>query len=564
MNARRLLCAVCCLFLAEAFLLGRIVWLQTAKWRECKYRVQGQATCEITLRPTRGRIYDHNFELLATSLKTQSLYTIPRELGDPDRTARALAKEGLGSYVENKGKFVKHPDFVWIKRHIDAGEETGVKEIYGCEDVKRVYPLEIASPLIGETDPYGKGLSGIEYKFDGILEGEPRTVTMGKTPSGRLYPYPSYGIKDPKQGCDIILTIDAVTQAIIEDELIKTVEKLDAKGGMAVVLNPKTGEILGMASVGGTKNRVIEDQYEPGSTFKIITLACVLEDSLASFDSIVEDGTGECTVENKVIRDEKPHGPLTLRETVARSSNVGFINLAHMVGKDKLYKKAILFGFGQKTGIELPGEASGKVYPPSEWTPLRFANIAFGQGISCTFLRLSMAFGCIANGGLLIKPHIVKKILNGNGDVIYTAKSEVIRRVIDKSTARDIVELLVGVVRNGTGILARVGGLDIAGKTGTSQKYKNGGYTEDYMSSFVGFFPADDPLFLVGVLIDEPEGVHFGSLVAAPLFRDIVTRIISSKLAIGRPADGGVPPKAVTDERRLTQTPDYRPQTIDD
>ncbi|OYD15471.1 hypothetical protein CH333_05660 [candidate division WOR-3 bacterium JGI_Cruoil_03_44_89] len=541
MNTRRLLCAVCCLFLAEACLLGRIVWLQTAKWRECKYRVQGQATCEITLRPTRGRIYDRNFELLATSLKTQSLYTIPRELRDPDRTARALAKEGLGSYVKNKGKFAKHPDFVWIKRHIDAGEETGIKEIYGCEDVKRVYPLEIAFPLIGATDPYGKGLSGIEYKFDGILEGEPRTVTMGKTPSGRLYPYPSYGIKDPKQGCDIILTIDAVTQAIIEDELRKTVEKLDAKGGMAVVLNPKTGEILGMASVGGAKNRVMEDQYEPGSTFKIVTLACVLEDSLASFDSIVEDGTGECTVENKVIRDEKPHGPLTLRETVARSSNVGFINLAHMVGEDKLYKKAILFGFGQKTGIGLPGEASGKVYPPSEWTPLRFANIAFGQGISCTFLRLSLAFGCIANGGLLIKPHVVKEILNGNGNVIYTAKSEVIRRVIDESTARDIVELLVGVVRNGTGILARVGGLDIAGKTGTSQKYKNGGYTEDYMSSFVGFFPADDPLFLVGVLVDEPKEVHFGSLVAAPLFRDIVTRIISSELAIGR---------------RLTQTTD--------
>lgn len=530
MNIRRLLCIVYCLFLAEAFLFGRVVWLQTAKWREYKDRVADQATCKITLRPTKGKIYDRNFGLLATSIKTHSLYTMPGQLKDSDQTARSLAEKGMGSYAENKRKFSKHPDFVWIKRHITTENEIAIKGVYQCEDVKRVYPFDIASSLIGVTDPYGKGLSGIEYRFDRILEGEPCTVTMGKTPGGVLYPYPSYGIKRPKRGCNIILTIDAVTQAIIEEELKKTVERFDAKDGMAIVMNPKTGEILGMASVWGYRNVVVENQYEPGSTFKVITLACVLEDSIASFDTIVEDGSGRCVVMNKVIKDEKPHGPLTLREAVARSSNVGFINLARMVGREKLYEKAILFGFGQKTGIELPGEASGNVYPSSEWTPLRFANIAFGQGISCTFLQLSMAFGCIANGGVLLKPHIVKEIVDGDGNVVYTAKPEVIRRVIDESTTRDIVDLLVGVVRDGTGILAKIEGVNVAGKTGTSQKFRNGEYTEDYMSSFIGFFPADDPLFLVGVLIDEPKDVHFGSLVAAPLFREIVIRIISSEL----------------------------------
>jgi cell division protein FtsI/penicillin-binding protein 2 len=529
MNTRRLLCVVCCLLLVEAFLFGRVVWLQTAKRREYKHRVHDQATCKITLRPRRGRIYDRNYELLAVSIKTHSLYTITRQLEDPDLTARTLAKNGIGSYTENKEKFSKHSDFVWVKRHITTENKIRIKGVYRCEDVKRVYPLGIASSLIGVTDPYGKGLSGVEYKFDKILEGKPRTVTMGKTPSGRLYPYPSYGIKEPKQGYDIILTIDAVIQAIIEEELENAVERLNAKDGVAIVLNPKTGEILGMASVRGHGNVAVEDQYEPGSTFKIVTLACVLEDSLASFDTIVEDGSGKCIVENKIIRDEKPHGPLTLREAVARSSNVGFINLAHMVGKEKLYKNVMLFGFGQKTGVELPGEASGNIYPPSEWTPLRFANIAFGQGISCTFLQLSMAFGCIANDGLLLKPHIVKEIVGNDRNVVYASKTKVVRRVTDESTARDIVELLMGVIRNGTGTLAKLEGLKIAGKTGTSQKYKNGRYTEDYTSSFIGFFPADDPSFLVGVLIDEPKGVHFGSLVAAPLFREIATRIISSE-----------------------------------
>jgi len=516
--------------LAEAFLFGRVVWLQTVKWREYKDRVEDQATCKITLRPRKGRIYDRNFGLLATSIKTHSLYTMPGQLKDSDQTARSLAEKGIGSYAENKRKFSKHPDFVWIKRHITTENKIAIEGVYQCEDVKRVYPLDIASSLIGVTDPYGKGLSGIEYKFDRILEGEPCTVTMGKTPGGVLYPYPSYGIKRPKRGCNIILTIDAVTQAIIEEELKKTVERFDAKDGMAIVMNSKTGEILGMASVRGYGNVVVENQYEPGSTFKVITLACVLEDSIASFDTIVEDGSGRCVVMNKVIKDEKPHGPLTLREAVARSSNVGFINLARTVGREKLYKKAILFGFGQKTGIELPGEASGNVYPFTEWTPLRLANIAFGQGISCTFLQLSMAFGCIANGGILLKPHIVKEIVDGDGNVVYTAKPEVVRRVIDESTTRDIVDLLIGVVRDGTGILTKVEGVDIAGKTGTSQKFKNGEYTEAYMSSFIGFFPADDPLFLVGVLIDEPKDLHFGSLVAAPLFKEIVIRIVSSEL----------------------------------
>ncbi len=530
MDTRRLLSVVCCLFLIEVFLLGRVVWLQTAKWREYKYKVQDQTTCKITLRPKRGRVYDRNFKLLATTIKTQSIYTIPKQLKDLDQTARDLARNGMGSYAENKRQFSKHPDFVWIKRHITTENEIKIEGIYKCKDAKRVYPLNIASSLIGVTDPYGKGLSGIEYKFNEILEGGSSTVTMGKTPSGGLYPYPSYGIVGPKRGCDIILTVDAITQAIIERELQKAVAKLNAKGGMVIVTNTKTGEILGMASIGRHGNIVVEDQYEPGSTFKVITLACVLEDSLVSFDTIVENGSGECVIENKVIRDEKPHGPLTLREVVEKSSNVGFINLADRIGVERLYKKTILFGFGQKTGMKLPYEASGNIYPPSKWTPLRFANIVFGQGISCSFLQLSMAFGCIANRGLLLKPHIVKEIVDDEGNVVYTTKTEVVRRVIDESVARDIVELLTGVVRNGTGILAKIEGLDIAGKTGTAQKYKNGGYTEDYMSSFIGFFPASDPLFLISVLIDEPEGVHFGSLVAAPLFKEIVTKIVPSGL----------------------------------
>ncbi|MCK4329581.1 penicillin-binding protein 2 [candidate division WOR-3 bacterium] len=531
MHTRRLFFTIFCLLAIEVLLLGRIVWLQTAKWGEYKKMVDDQATCNITFRPKRGRIYDCNFELLATSIKTKSLYTIPAILENPRVTAKILEEKGFGSYQGYRARFEKYPKFIWIKRHINTEGDEKIEGVYISDDVKRVYPLKLGTSVIGKTDPYGVGLAGIEYKFNKMLEGEPCTITMGKTPAGRLYPHPLYVLKEPKRGCDIILTIDATIQSTIEEELKKGVEKFKAKGGMAIVVNPKTGEILAMTSIGKNGNSTVEAQFEPGSTFKIVTLASVLEDSLVSFDTIVEDGTGSCVVGRKVIKDERKHGPFTLRQAVARSSNVAFVNLANMVGNKKLYEMAIMFGFSQKTGIGLPCEVLGNIYPSSEWTPLRLANVAFGQGVSCTFLQLSMAYASIANWGLLLKPYIVKEIIDGNGKVLYTTETEVVRRVIDESTSRDMIDLLMGVVSDtGTGVLAQVRGLNIAGKTGTAQKFKNGKYTEDYISSFIGFFPANDPSFLVGVLIDEPEDIHFGSLVAAPLFKNIVTRIISSEM----------------------------------
>ncbi len=525
MDTKRLLSTVIFLFLAEGVLFGRVLWLQTAKWREYKEKVTRQATCVITIRPKRGRIYDRNFNILSTSLKTKSLYTIPKNLKNPDKTARELAREGFSPYASNRAKFKKHPDFVWIKRHTKRSSK--LNEIYISEDSKRVYPLKVASPLVGKTDGYGNGVSGIEYKFDKFLKGTPYKIKMGKTPAGKIYPYPPYGIKDVKRGCDIVLSIDAAIQSIIEEELKKGVEKFNAKGGCVIVLNPRTGEIYGMASSGGRGNRVVEDQYEPGSTFKILALSCILEDTLFNFDTIVEDGRGECTVQNKVIRDHKEHGPLTLLEAVARSSSVGFVNIANIVGKEKIYKKAILFGFGQKTGIKLPAEAKGSLSHPSQWDSLTLANISFGQGISCTFLQMAMAFGCIANEGILIKPQIVKQIVDEDRNILHQVGTEKIRRVLIDSIAELETELLREVIRNGTGILANIEGLDIAGKTGTAQKYKKGGYTEDYISSFFGFFPAYNPSFLIGIMIDEPEKIHFGSLVAAPIFRKIALRIIS-------------------------------------
>ncbi len=524
MNTNRLLSAVILLFLAQGILFGRILWLQTTRWREYRKRTERSATSIITLRPRRGRIYDREQRLIATTLRTHSLSTQPKELKDPSQTALALAKNGFGSYTEIKRRFKRHPNFLWIKRH--TTKRTDINGIRISEDAKRVYPLGIGYSLIGRTDPYGSGISGLEHQFNEILGGSPYRLTMGKTPAGRLYPYPPYGVKVPRYGSDIVLTIDVRVQSIIEEELRKEIERRYAQGGMVVVINPQNGEIYGMAEFGGAGNRIIQGQYEPGSTFKIVTLLCALEDTSLSYETIVAD-TSLVTVGNRVIEGLKPHGPLTLKEAVARSSNVGFVNLANIVGKEKLYKKIMLLGFGQKTGIELPGEVDGFVPALCEWTPLRFATISFGQGLSCTFLQLVMAYACIANRGVLMEPHIVKKILNKNGNVIYQAAHQRVRMVVSDSIAGLAVELLREVVREGTGIRARIDGLDIAGKTGTAQKYKDGGYTDDYMSSFIGFFPAYDPSLLIGVLIDEPEGISLGSIVAAPLFKRIAMRILA-------------------------------------
>lgn len=523
----RIFIIVISVLLLEACIAIRVVSLQTIKHRECRKRAIKQSEVFVHREPRRGTIYDRNMRALAQNSRTKSVYAVPREIKDPEQVSYVLSSAGFGERTNILDDFRKNPDFVWIKR--DTHKRINIPGIYITDDEKRIYPMSnMAKCVIGITDPYGRGLKGIEYSLDNLLSGQPGISKLGKTPKGRLYPYPAYRSKEAINGKSAVLTIDSDIQSIAEEELKRTIKGMNAKGGVVIVLN-MAGEILAMASIGpgrNIRNRAIQDQFEPGSSFKIVAIVSIVKDSLVGRNEIVEDGSGEIEIGGKQFRDLHKLGPLSFENAVAHSSNVGFVRLTRLAGKENVYKTARLLGFGAKTGISLPGEAEGFIPHPDKWSPLRFATISFGQGVSVTPLQLSMAYLVVANGGVLLKPKIVKQILDENGNPIFLTEPETVRRVISKEKAEEVKSLLLTVVEKGTGKYARLNGIKVAGKTGTAQKAENGRYVEKYVSSFVGFFPVSSPEILITCIIDEPKRAHSGSVVATPLFRRIAERII--------------------------------------
>ena len=330
----------------------------------------------------------------------------------------------------------------------------------------------------------------------------------------------------------------------MEEELKAAVERHRARSGMGIVMVPRTGEVLALASVPGfdpnrpgdypmwtRKNRVITDIYEPGSTFKVVTAAAALEEKVMSPEDSVFCEEGAFLVAGRRFRDAHPYGWLTFREVVELSSNIGTIKVAERLGKDVLYRYARTFGFGAETGIDLPGEVKGILRPPSAWSGRSLASIAVGQEVSVTAIQMACAYAAVANGGMLMRPQIVLEVKGAGGKVLKRMKPEPVRRVVSEETARKLVEFLEGVVERGTGREARIPGVRVAGKTGTAQRplEGGGGYAPgEFVASFVGFLPAEDPELLCLVVIDTPrEGGHYGGQVAAPVFRRVVERVLS-------------------------------------
>jgi len=409
-------------------------------------------------------------------------------------------------------------------------------------DLKREYPRgSLAGNLIGFVSTDCKGLEGIEYKFNEELSGTAGLSVYGKTARGNIYPYPGYERRTPIPSKDVILTIDTDIQEIAEYCLKDKLKEVGGKSGTVIVLMPRSGEILAMATEpcqnlgmkrGNDpwiwKNRAVQDQFEPGSVFKLVTIAGLLNNDLVKENDIVEDGTGFISIKNLCFEDETEHGPLTFKEAISISSNVAFIKMGKLSGKDNLYETARALGFGSLTGIELPGEAEGYLPLPQTWTDLKAATIAFGQGVSCTALQLTMAYGAIANDGILLKPIIVKEIME-NGRSIYQSSKEEVRIVTSEQTAKRTRDLLTTVVEKGTGSLAKLDGIKVAGKTGTAQKWEDGSYSSKYIASFAGFFPVDSPQILITCIIDEPQTVHSAGVVCAPMFKDIAEGILRLK-----------------------------------
>lgn len=528
----------------------RLVSIQIIHRESYRERAERQYQNRIDLKPHRGIISDRNGERLALNLP--DCYAVgahPPKIKDPKLLSQKLAQL-LGSspgYV--LARLSSPSPFVWITRRADQaqGEEIaswGEEGLSLFREAQRTYPYgKIGAQVVGFTDVDSRGLSGIEVTYDRLLQGSPGWMILQSDGLGRQNPRPDFPQKKATDGGHVALTLDVVIQTILEEELKWVVKKFGAPKCMGLVTNPQTGEILAMAS-GPTfdpnrpgdfppqarKNKVITDIFEPGSTFKIVTIAAALAESRVTEKDIFFCENGRYRVGEAVIRDAHRggYGWLTLGRILGYSSNIGVIKMAQGLGRATLYQYSRRFGFGSKTDLDLVGEVRGILLEPNQWTPLTLAQVAIGQGVSVTALQLAMAYGAVANGGFLLKPRLIKAIRDDHGIPQTFEGPEVVRRVIPRQVAAQLTKFLEGAILEGTGKSAQVPGLRIAGKTGTAQKVDplQGGYSEtEFVASFVGFFPVEEPTILIEVVVESPRGEHLGSKVAAPVFRRIAERI---------------------------------------
>ncbi len=527
------------LFLAIA---GRAVHLHVVKAPDLQERADQQRQRVIALAPQRGSIFDSNRDTLAVSVNAESLYADPSQIENPTETAAKLAAVLDGSSKDLTRQLSEKRRFVWIQRKLTPQLAEKVKQLklpglYFVAEPKRYYPQStVGSHVVGFTGLDPRGLEGIELKYDQLLEGEPGRLVSLKDARGRGLASEDQKVVGGKPGNDLYLTLDLSLQYIAERELSKAVKEARASSGTIVVMEPASGRILALASVpdydpnragkyraSKRRNRAVTDVYEPGSTFKPILLAAALEEGIVTPGQRIYCENGSFEVGGKTIRDHnKKYKYLTLTEMLKVSSNIGFAKLGKALEREKFYSYIRDFGFGEKSGVDLPGEVTGLVRPPSNWFEIDLAAISFGQGLSVTPLQIATAISAIANGGLLMEPYLVEKVVDAEGNVLDRHLPTVRRRVISEATANRVRQMMVSVTeKGGTAPMAAIEGYQVAGKTGTAQKVDpvTGGYSPDKMvSSFVGIVPADNPALVISVTIDEPQGMAYGGVVAAPVF----------------------------------------------
>ncbi|MCK5512399.1 MAG: penicillin-binding protein 2, partial [Thermodesulfovibrionia bacterium] len=440
----------------------------------------------------------------------------------------------------------KDKSFMWLARKMDVDTANKVhklkknihfKEIGILREAKRFYPNgHIASHVVGYTDIDNEGLGGIELQFNDYMKGSARKIYSGKDARGQSL---SGGIEESILGDNLLLTIDENLQNIVEREIEHAVKIWKAESAVAIMMNPVTGEILAMANrptfnpnfarfskAQNRRNRTITDIYEPGSTFKIILASASIEEKAVTPHQRFDVSQGFIKVPGGIIRDDHKFNILTFSEIIQKSSNVGAVQIGLKLGKKRFYKYIRKFGFGEKTGINLPGEVRGIVRSIKNWSGRSLAALSIGHEIAVTPLQILRAYAAIANGGTLMKPYIVSEIISSEGEVVKRFSPTIERRVISQKTARIISDILKTVVEEGgTAQSASIMGNLVAGKTGTAQIIdpKTGRYSKhDFISSFVGFVPADNPKIALIVIVYKPKGSKYGGVVAAPVFKNII------------------------------------------
>lgn len=523
----------------------RAFYLQTLKEAELSAIARRQYRHEAETKGKRGSIYDRKMRKLAMSIDVTAIGAHPDKIVNPEKAARIVARILNLNESKIRRQMLSGKSFVWISREqppvrANILKKAGIKGLEFYPSYIRVYPNKtLAGQLIGFTGLNEAAREGIEFYYDDYLKGRKKTWLNVRDASGRVFMRTKIN-RSLSDGKDIILTIDAVIQNIAEQAIGKAVRRFNARSGMAIVMVPSSGEILAIANYPlfnpnsykrfpkyVWRNRVVTDPFEPGSTMKVFLAAAALESGKCTPETKVDCENGVYTILDRVIHDTHPHGVLSLFEIVKYSSNIGAAKIARMIGPKQLYDTLYKFGFGQKTEVGLPGETAGKLRNYLAWYPIDTATIAFGQGISVSALQLVTAISAMANGGMLVKPRIIDRILNPDGSVLEKQEPEFVRRVVSSAVAESVRKMMQAVTEpDGTGPRAVPKGYTVCGKTGTAQILNSRGTYEhcDYNALFAGFSPAKNPKLAVVVVITAPQGSHYGGVVAAPAFREILSK----------------------------------------
>jgi len=524
-------------------LIARLVWIQIINNEEYYDRALKQRITELKVVPDRGNIYDINGKELAVSVQSITVVGLPKQITNPTQTAGKLAAVLSIDYGILTKRLKRNAYAVYLERKISDQKYQKIKEmdlrgITFIDENKRIYPKDtLASQLVGFVGIDENGLEGIELAYDSQLTGIKGKMLTERDASGRIIPEAVIDYIPEENGNDIYLTINEAIQHRSEHEIASAVDTYNAKSGTIIIMEPKTGNIVSMANYPAFnpnniskykqpdwRNRAIADNYEPGSTFKIITTASALEEGVVNSNDVFFD-SGEVKVEKEIIEcwEEDGHGKELFSEVVQNSCNPGFVQVGLRMGKETFFKYIDAFGFGHKTNIELPGEAVGQLPNYDNVGDIELATVSFGRGISVTPIQLITAVSAVANNGIMLKPNFIDKIIDQKGNIKIMNQSTEIRRVVSKTTSQKTLELLENVVSQGTGVNAYIEGYRVGGKTGTAEHYRG----DLYDSSFIGVFPVNDPKFVILVVLYGIDGqVYYASQTAAPVFKNIATDLI--------------------------------------
>ena len=544
----RRVAVACGLVVAFILIIVRLVNLQVLQAAELTLKADRQHQKKVTLEGARGTIYDRNSKVLAMNMEVPSVFGVPVSL-NPTVTARSLSSvlHVKAAEIEKKLKQEKH--FVWLARKLEPEqgrrlEHLSLDGVGVVMEGRRFYPKgPLLSHVLGFAGMDDRGLEGVELRYEQYLRGEKRAVVLQRDALGRAVFPKGLNEEGAAAGHSLNLTVDEVIQYIAEKELDEAVSRSNAKSGTVIVMNPKTGEVLAMAvsprfdpnAVAALvpdrwRNRALTDTYEPGSTMKTMIAAAALEEKVMTPGSMIYGENGQLSIANTVIHDHEKLGWMTFAQMIQKSSNIGAAKVGIALGEWRVFDYLKEFGFGEKTGVDLPGETSGLLRGPRQWGKRSLASISMGQEIGVTPLQMVTAMSAIANGGVLMKPYVVSEVRNAKGQLMAQTMPQAKRRIVSLDTARTLTTLLEGVVTIGTGGKAGIPGYRVAGKTGTAQKVdpRTGAYSSTLLvGSFLGYVPAENPRLAMIVVIDEPKGEGWGGVVAAPVFRRIGEQVLN-------------------------------------